>query len=74
MLGRNVDRRGDVGQQRLAADVGAFRHLERELVVRRGDYRTASTADGAAGAVQVADVLEREAGGESEGCGVTKQD
>jgi hypothetical protein len=61
------------GQQQLAADVGAFRHLERELVVRCGDYRTAATADGAAGAVQVADMLEGESGGESEGCGVTKQ-
>src|ERR1700761_3783347 len=61
------------GQQRLAADVGAFRHLERELVVRCGDYRTAATADGTAGAVLVADVLEGESGGESEGCGVTSQ-
>ena len=62
------------GQQRLAADVGAFRHLERELVVRCGDYRTAATADGTAGAVLVADVLEGESGGESEGCGVNSQD
>ena len=61
------------GQQRLAADVGAFRHLERELEVRCGDYRTAATADGTAGAVLVADVLEGESGGESEGCGVTSQ-
>ena len=62
------------GQQRLAADVSAFRHLERELVVRCGDYRTAAAAYGAAGAVQVADVLEGESGGESEGGGVTGQD
>ena len=61
------------GQKQLAADVGGFRHFERELVVRCGDYRTAATADGAAGAVQVADVLEGESGGESEGCGVTSQ-
>jgi hypothetical protein len=60
-------------QQQLLADVGDFRHLERELVVRCGDYRTAATADGTAGAVQVADVLEGESGGESEGCGVTCQ-
>ena len=72
-------RRSDVargvrgGQQQLAADVDAFRHLERELVVRCGDYQTAATADGAAGAVQVADMLEGESGGESEGCGVTCQ-
>src|ERR1700755_150075 len=57
------------GQQRLAADVGAFRHLERELVVRCGDYRTAATADGTAGAVLVADVLEGGSGGEFEGGG-----
>ena len=62
------------GQQQLAADVDAFRHLERELVVRCGDYRTAATAHGAAGAVLVADVLESESGGESEGCGVTSQE
>jgi hypothetical protein len=62
------------GQQQLAADVEAFRHLERELVVRCGDYRTAATADGTAGAVQVADVLEGESGSESEGGGVTGQD
>ena len=62
------------GQQQLAADVDAFRHLERELVVRCGDYRTAAAAYGAAGAVQVADVLEGESGGESEGGGVTGQD
>ena len=70
MRGRDAAGRDGVGQKRLAADVGAFRHLERELVMRSGDYRTAAAADGAAGAVQVADVLEREAGGESEGCGV----
>ena len=62
------------GQQQLVAYVDAFRHLERELVVRCGDYRTAATADGAAGAVQVADVLEGESGGESEGGGVARQD
>ena len=62
------------GQQQLGADVDAFRHLERVLVVRCGDYRTAATADGAAGAVQVADVLEGESGGESEGGGVARQD
>jgi hypothetical protein len=53
--------------------VGALRHLERELVVRYGDYRTAATADGAAGAIEVADVLEGESGGKSEGYGVTSQ-
>ena len=60
-------------QQQLSADVGGFRHLERELVVRCSDYRTAATADGAAGAVLIADVLEGESGGESEGCGVNSQ-
>lgn len=70
----NVARGARGGQQELAADVDAFRHLERELVVRCGDYRTAATADGTAGAVQVADVLEGESGGESEGGGVTSQD
>ena len=62
------------GQQQLLADVDAFRHLERKLVVRCGNYRTAAAADGAAGAVQVADVLEGESGGESEGGGVTRQE
>ena len=62
------------GQKQLAADVGGFRHLERELVVRCRDYRTAATADGTGGAVQVADVLEGESGGESEGGGMTSQD
>ena len=62
------------GQQQLGADVGAFRHLERELEVRYGDYRTAATADGTAGAVQIADVLEGESVDESEGCGVNSQD
>ena len=62
------------GQKQLAADVGGLRHLERELIVRCGDYRTAATADGTAGAVQVADVLEGESVGESEGCGVNSQD
>ena len=69
----NAARRVRGGQQQLAAGVGAFRHLELELVVRCGDYRMAATADGAAGAVEVADVLEGESGGESEGCGVTRQ-
>jgi hypothetical protein len=69
----NAARGARGGQQELAANVGAFRHLERELVVRCGDYRTAATADGAAGAVRVADVLEGESGAESEGCGVTSQ-
>jgi hypothetical protein len=62
------------GQQGLAADVGALRHLERELVVRYGDDRMAATADGAAGTVQVADMLEGETAGESKGCGVARQE
>ena len=54
--------------------MGAFRDVERVLVVRNGNGGTAAPADGAAGAVEVADVLEGEAGGESEGCGMASQD
>jgi len=73
MWRRNAARGVRSGQQELAADVGAFGDLERELVVRCGDYRTAATADGAAGAIEVAHVLEGESGDESEGYGVTSQ-
>ena len=54
-------------QQELAADVRGFGHLERELVVGCGHDGVAAAADGTAGAVRVADVLEGESGGESEG-------
>ena len=61
-------------QQELATDVGAFRYLERELVVGYGHDGVAAAADGTAGAVRVADVLEGESGGEAEGCSVAGQD
>lgn len=54
--------------------MGAFRHFELELVMGRGDGGMAAAADGTAGAVVVADVLEVESGGESEGCSEASQD
>jgi hypothetical protein len=63
---RVVAQRNRVGQQGLKADVGGFRHFEREFKARGGYDRTAATADRPTGAVHVADVLERESGGESE--------
>lgn len=70
LLQVRASRRDGSRQQVLGTDVLAFRHLERIFVCGRCDQRVAAAADGAHGAVPVADVLEGEARCEAEGDGL----